>query len=330
MTDLNLVAQNSGQFDTQVDAQHRDAPWYAKRLILGLQLAQQTHINQRATIDTSVVVYDMTDQKQVYSSNVNYIHYGASISKLFVASVLLEDLKAGKTTLGTVLNWSATDRRAGAGQYDLDGSPTSATVREVLFDMLNRSGNTAVRALVNKALGGADAVNQRYAQSYPQLKVTKLQPIAGTSSFLLGYTTAAETDFIVKHLYRQTDSYGVFVKNALATNIFDDYGPRSQVKDKENITVIDKQGQLNDPEGNNRHDVGVIENAKNGHKLRYVLMTTNYEQPAGEVTNKAVSSLQAFGRDMLRFEGDRTSTVQEDAPRLKQENVTTENGRIVY
>jgi beta-lactamase class A len=322
----NLVPSTAQQ-----DAMHQDASWYAKRLILKLQLARQVKENEQEGIDTSVIVYDLTDKRPVYSHNVNYEHYAASISKLFVTSLLLKDLRAGTTTLDTQLSWDASDRRAGAGVYDSGNSPLTGTVRDVLFDMLNRSSNTAVRVIVNKVLGGADAVNVRYQQDYPNLKVTKLQPFPGTSSFLLGYTTPAETDFMVDYLYKQTDSYAAFVKNALATNIFDDYGPRSQVKDKEHITVIDKQGQLNDPEGNNRHDVGVIENAKNGHKLRYVLMTTNYEQPAGPVTNDAAASLQAFGRDLLRFEGDRAPRPQEDmTPRLKAAPQEVQNGRMVY
>lgn len=315
----------------QSQSQHIDASWYAKRLILKLQLAKQVYENEKSGIDTSVIAYDITDNKPVYSHNVNYVHWAASDSKLFVTSLLLEDLRAGKTTLDTQVSWDASDRRAGAGVYDSDSSPLTATVQDVLFDMLNRSGNTAVRIIVNKVLGGADAVNQRYASEYPNLKVTKLEPVAGTSKFLLGYTTASEVDFILNRLYSQNDTYAAFVKHALATNIFDDYGPRSQVKDKENITVIDKQGQLNDPEGNNRHDVGVIENAKNGHKLRYVLMTTNYEQPAGAITDQATASLQAFGRDMLRFEGDRAPRPSDQQNTLKLQSApTVENGRIVY
>ena len=331
MIDAPIDNTNLAQATTQQDAKHQDASWYAKRLILKLQLAQQVRENEKLGIDTSAIVYDLTDNQPVYSHNVNYEHYAASISKLFVTSLLLKDLREGKTTLDTQVSWDASDRRAGAGVYDSDSSPLTGTVRDVLFDMLNHSGNTAVRIIVNKVLGGADAVNARYEQDYPNLKVTKLQPVAGTSGFLLGYTTPAETNFMVDYLYKQDDAYAASVKNALATNIFDDYGPRSQVKDKENITVIDKQGQLNDPEGNNRHDVGVIENAKNGHKLRYVLMTTNYEQPAGTITNSATMSLQAFGRDLLRFEGDRAPRPQEDAmPQLKAAPQEVQNGRMVY
>lgn len=325
-TIINSLERN----DIQAEAQFRDAPWDAKRLVLKLQLMKQIYDNQKKGIDTSVIVYDVTDKKQISSYNTEYVHWAASLSKLFVTSLLLEDLRAGNITLDTVVSWDQSDRRAGAGQYDTDTSPLSATVHDVLFDMLNRSGNTAVRIVVNKMLGGAAAVNTRYESQYPQLEVTRLLPV-DANRFLLGYTTPKEVDFILNKLYSQTDSYASVVKNALATNIFNDYGPRSQVKDKDNITVMDKQGQLNDPEGNNRHDVGVIENAKNGHKLRYVLMTTNFEQPAGEVTDYATTSLQEFGKDMLRFEGDRTPHAsQENTLQLKSLAPEAENGRVIY
>ncbi len=330
MIDINATG---GSPDTQnhlpVESWHESAPWYAKRLILKNQLAKQVRENEKLGIDTSVIAYDLTDQKPVYSYNVDYVHYAASISKLFITSVLLDELRSGNASLDAVVNWSASDRRDGAGVYDSDGSPLSATVREVLFDMLNHSGNTAARIIVNKALGGAAAVNHIYETRYPQLHTTRLQPI-DENRFLLGYTTPAETDFILSRLYGQQDGYAEFVKHTLATNIFDDYGPRSQVKDKDNITVIDKQGQLDDPEGNNRHDVGVIENAQNGHKIRYVLMTTNYEQPAGNATNAAIASLQEFGRDMLRFEGD--GVTQPGANRNLRTHApeSVERGRTIY
>ncbi len=329
--DAPLIASNLEQNDMQAEAQFREAPWDAKRLILKLQLTRQIIENKRKGIDSSVIVYDETDKKQIHSYNTDYVHWAASLSKLFVTQLLLDDLRAGKVTLDTIVSWDASDRRAGAGEFDGASSPTSASIRSVLFDMLNRSGNTAVRVIVNKALGGAAAVNTRYEKDYPELKVTRLQPV-DENRFLLGYTTSREVDFIISKVYKQTDLYAYIVKNALATNIFNDYGPRSQVKDPDSITVIDKQGQLNDPEGNNRHDVGAIENSKNGHTLRYVLMTTNYEQPAGEVTNFATTSLQEFGKDMLRFEGDRTPRPSEETPELKfqQDTSTTEKGRMVY
>ncbi len=315
--------------DMQAEAQFREAPWDAKRLILKLQLTKQLIENQRKGIDTSLIVYDETDKKQIYSHNTDYKHWAASLSKLFVTQLLLEDLRAGKTTLDTVVSWDASDRRAGAGEFDSDTSATSATVRSVLFDMLNRSGNTAVRVIVNKVLGGAAAVNARYEKDYPELKVTRLQPV-DENRFLLGYTTPAEVDFILKKLYVKSDLYSFAVRDALATNIFNDYGPRSQVKDPDTITVIDKQGQLNDPEGNNRHDVGTIENSKNGHVLRYVLMTTNYEQPAGKVTDKATRSLQDFGKDMLRYQGDRMPKPSEQPRTFQQGAPAPENGRVIY
>lgn len=323
-----VTTNTSEQSSEQAWGQHETASWYAKRLILRLQLARQVQRNEKSNIDTSVIAYDLTDNKPIYSHNTDYQHYAASVSKLFITSLLLEDLKAGKTTLATKVTWNATDRRDGAGVYDVVGAPVTATVGDVLFDMLNRSSNTSVRVIVNKVLGGANAVNARYASEYPNLKVTKLQPVSETG-FLLGYTTASETDFILNRLYRQTDQYWAFAKHALATNIFDEYGPRSQVQDSAHITVIDKQGQLNDPEGNNRHDVGVIENSKNGHKIRYVLMTTNYEQPAGSVTDQATASLQAFGTDLLRFEGDKAPRTQENSLKMQSPS-PVENKRTVY
>ena len=182
--DAPLLANNLERNDMQAEAQFREAPWDAKRLILKLQLTRQLVLNSQKEIDTSIIVYDETDKKSIYSFNTGYRHWAASLSKLFVTSLVLDDLRAGKTTLDTPLTWDVSDRRVGAGKYDVDNSPTSGTVRDVLLDMLNQSGNTAVRILVNKVLSGATAVNERYVQEYG-LTVTRLEPILSSQNYIV-------------------------------------------------------------------------------------------------------------------------------------------------
>src|SRR6188768_3552400 len=124
MLNTPAVTTNTSEQNQESGGYHETASWYAKRLVLRLQLAQQVQRNEKSKIDTSVIAYDLTDNKQVYSHNVNYEHYAASVSKLFITSLLLDDLKTGKTTLSTTVKWDASDRRDGAGVYDAVGAPT--------------------------------------------------------------------------------------------------------------------------------------------------------------------------------------------------------------
>lgn len=317
----------------QLVSQHASAPWSVKRLLLAKALNKDATKNEKQTITTSITTYDLTDKKPIYAKNIDTPHYAASTQKIPIVELVLQDLRASKISMDTQLSWSETDRRDGAGNYDVVGAPTTGTVRDVIFDMLNRSSNTAIRVLVNKVLGGANATNQRLA-AYPELKVTRLQPVDDTR-FLVGYTTAKESAAIFKRFYKQTDAHTEFAKQALATNIFDTYGPRSQVRDKDNMVVIDKQGQLNDPEGNNRHDIGVIRNKQTGHEILYTLFTTSPGDSEALIP-PAESSLQTMGRSMLVYNGDIKSTPQ-PTPSPKQQfqmkvdvNVSIEHRRTVY
>lgn len=311
-------------------AHHASAPWPIKRLLLAGALHKTVNANENQNITTSVTAYDLTDNKFIYAKNVDTEHYAASTQKIPIVTLVLQDLRAGKLTMDTQLNWAATDQRAGAGVYDAPGAPTTATVRDVIFDMLNRSGNTAIRVLVNKTLGGAAATNERLA-TYPQLKVTRLQPV-DADRFLVGYTTARESAFVFKEFYKHNDIYTAFAKEALANNIFNDYGPRSQVQNPDKITVIDKQGMLNDPEGNNRHDIGVIKNKKTGHEITYTLFTTSPGDSEALIP-PAEESLQTMGRAMLIYNGDKKGKKDKQQAPEQQRVMSTsavEQGRTVY
>lgn len=312
-------------------AYHASAPWPIKRLLLASALHKTVKSNEDQTISTSVTAYDLTDNRLIYAKNVSEEHYAASTQKIPIVTLVLQDLRAGKITMDTQLSWATTDQRAGAGVYDAPGAPTSATVRDVIFDMLNRSGNTAIRVLVNKTLGGAAATNERLA-TYPQLKVTRLLPV-DADRFLVGYTTARESAIIFNEFYKHKDQYTKFAKNALATNIFNDYGPRSQVQNPDIMTVIDKQGMLNDPEGNNRHDIGVIKNTKTGHEIIYTLFTTS-PGDSEVLIPPAETSLKTMGRAMLVYNGDKQEkkdTQDKQAPEQRKMNTApVEQGRTLY
>jgi beta-lactamase class A len=310
-------------------ALYATAPWSVKRILLAAALNKTAKANDRQTITTSVTAYDLTDHKLIYTHNIDFEHYAASTQKIPIVTLVLQDLRAGKVTMDTILNWSDIDRRDGAGVYDAVGSPTTGTVRDVIFDMLNRSGNTAIRILVNKVLGGAAATNDRLA-AYPQLKVTRLQPV-DADRFLVGYTTARESAFMFNMFYQETDGDTEFAKHALATNIFNDYGPRSQVQDHDKMVVIDKQGMLNDPEGNNRHDIGVIRNTQTHHEILYTLFTTSPGDSGLTLIAPAEESLKTMGRSLLSYEGD---TAAQPLPFMQQKAAATdktiEHGRMHY
>lgn len=275
---------------------------FIKKIILKFLTETSIVRNQWAGVQTTgVVIRDLQDGSDIVSNEVNKPQFAASVNKLPVTMLLLEELRANTVTLDTQLNWSTTDQRAGEGVYDQTGAPTTGKVSDVLFDMLNRSGNTAVRIIVNKVLGGAAAVNDRLSQD-PKLPNTRLQPL-DPDRFYVGNTTPTESLYIMQKLMGTQDQYQEFVKNALVTNIYTDIGVKSQLAGNDFIVLVNKIGLLNDPDGNNRHDVGIIYNTKTHKSYGYSFMTTSPYENA-DATNRAAGSLQEMGSFLLRFSGD--------------------------
>jgi hypothetical protein len=160
-----------------------------------------------------------------------------------------------------------------------------------------------VRALVNGVLGGATAVNNRLA-TVPQIPNTRLQPLDG-NRFFVGNTTSREALWIMQQLLTTNDQYQQFIKHALATNIYTFYGVRSQLEGNDYITLVNKVGILDDPDGDNRHDMGIIYNTRTHKAYAYSFMTTSPDASNPPASFQAEASLDQMGRPTLRFAGDK-------------------------
>jgi hypothetical protein len=152
-------------------------------------------------------------------------------------------------------------------------------------------------------MGGAATVNQRIKDEL-KLEHTYLQPV-DANRFFLGNSTARDALRVIDTLLAKNDTYGAFVRNALATNIYADYGVRSQLAGNEYIVLSNKVGILDDAEGNNRHDVGVIYNTKTKKSYGYSFLNTAPGTPTSAATAQAGVSLADMGDSLLRFAGDK-------------------------
>lgn len=274
-----------------------------KKAWLQTYLARIIRQNEKAGVTTSTYVVDLRSGQSITNHKVNKEHFAASLNKLPIAQLTLRDLQSGKLSYDQVLTWSAEDVRAGAGIYDQEGAPTQATVKDLLYDMLNRSGNTSVRILVNQGAGGADVVNKRFKQELG-LRHTYLQPV-DASRFYLGNTTARESLSSIQSLLQGSDRYTKFIKNAMATNIYSEYGVRSQLAGNNYITLANKVGLLDDPSENNRHDVGIIYNSTTKKSYAYAFLNTTPGEPGSPALVQATGSVAEMGRGILRYSGDK-------------------------
>lgn len=275
---------------------------FVKKIVLGYLVNRTIRANEAQHITTGVEIVDMQSSQSFVTHNIDTPQFAASINKLPVVVLLLEDLRSGRLKFDQKLTWTASDVREGMGTYDQPGAPTSATVKQLMTDLLSRSGNTAVRALVNQGLGGAQPVNDRWAK-IPQLAHTRLQILEG-NKFYLGNSAPHDAFWSMRQLLRTQDVYGKAVKSDLQTNIYGDFGVRSQLAGNDHIVLVNKVGILDDPEGNNKHDVGIIYNTKTQKAFGYAFFTT---APGTSVQAKAQGeqSLKDMGRYLLNFSGDK-------------------------
>jgi beta-lactamase class A len=267
--------------------------------------------NESLGVVTGVSIIDLQTQQSIVSHNLDTEQFAASVNKVPIAELVLRDLRAGTLTLDQQLTWAASDVRGGAGVYDQPGAPLQASVRDLLFDMLNPSGNTAVRVFVNQAMGGAVVVNGRFTNELG-LQHTYLQPL-DSNRFYVGNTTAREAMKNIRALLKGNDQYQKLVKNALATNIYTDFGVRSQLAGNDYIVLANKVGILDDPDGNNRHDVGLIYNTKTHKTYAYAFMDTAFGESYNAPTAQAGISLADMGRGVLRYSGDKQASSQDNA-----------------
>ena len=306
-TSTNIAVNVQTSPDNELSLNNDNLQQAIKEIILRHLIDGSIKQDERLGVITGVQIMDMQNNHLITDHDSSTEQFAASVNKLPVGLLVLRDLRSGKLALNQTMTWVPSDVRAGNGVYDQPGAPTSASLQDVLFDLFNRSGNTAVRILVNYGLDGAAAVNARWAQ-IPQLSHTYLQPL-DANRFYLGNSTPHDSLWTMGELMRTQDKYAKFMKNALAINIYTDFGVRSQLAGNDWITLVNKVGILNDPTGDNRHDVGIIYNQKTHKSYGYSYMTTAPEENP-DATPQAEQSLKDMGRYLLRFAGDKPATTR--------------------
>lgn len=289
--------------------ERQDVEQTIKEIMLKQLILSSVSQNETASVTTGVSVIDLQSHHEIVGHNQNLKHFAASVNKVPIALLLLEDLRAGTLDMDQTVTWQLSDVRGGFGLYDQPGAPMQAPLRDVIYDMLNRSGNTVVKASVNYLLGGAEQVNQRWAAK-PQLANTNLTLLGG-GAFYLGDSTPADSLWALEQINAGQDRDARFMKEAMSTNIFEDFGVRSQLHNTNFVILVNKIGLLDDIEGNNRHDVGIIYNRRTGKSYGYSFFTTSpFDSPTA--TPRADESLQEMGRYVLRFAGDKKRAEQRD------------------
>lgn len=275
-----------------------DTSSWMKQQQLRLALDKEIGKNKQDDITTSVYFVDNTHKQVLYRYQIDKEYYAASVNKLPITLLLLEDLRSGKVSLSDKVKLPASaERLQGGGRYDdADNRTHEITIGQALEDLLKRSGNTVVRILVAE-LGGAKKVNERLTQD-KSLRKTRLIE-RDNDEFWLGNTTARESLYLMNRVVEKQDTYGKLVQKALTENIFDDYGVKAQHKD-EYIVLVNKIGQLSDIDGDVRHDVGVIYNTQTSERYSFAILNAADTETLINDT-QPIDPIQPIGRQLLRY-----------------------------
>jgi beta-lactamase class A len=314
------LATLPSQAQARVDKTPKKDRNAAVNLVLRQGVEQAIELSESKSVVTSVYLQDLKSGAVLVDHDTSAEHFGASIQKVPFAYLALQDLRAGKIKLTDTVSWTADDVRGGAGFYDQPGSPTTAKVQDLLWDMLHRSGNTSARIMVKNVLGGATTVNQRFAAD-PNLAQTYTQLVTPDGSrFYFGYTNTKNALYAFNQIVgTPKDKYQKLVFDAMRTNTWDDMGVRSQIDYQPNLTLVNKIGLLDDPEANNRHDIGIISDKKTKREYLYAVMTSSpYEDT---ITGDA--TLRSIGRSLVQATTEskkQAKTTEDDAKEIRQFN----------
>ena len=127
----------------------------------------------------------------------------ASIIKLFIMQVLLEEIKAGRLSLQEMITMTAEDQVGGTGNLQAAEPGTSYSLEELALEMLIRSDNTATNLIIER-LGGLSAVQAKIqALGYQDTRLQRLMmDQAAIAEGRENFTSAREVGQLLAKLYQ--------------------------------------------------------------------------------------------------------------------------------
>jgi len=228
----------------------------------------------------------------------------ASLNKLAIAGWLDTDPKRLVYNDLHSLSWKPSDRKEGAGHYDKGNSPLSATYPDLLRDMLERSGNTAMFVLGRWNVPDINGWLKR--EGYTK---TRLVP-KGPGHFETGTTSPSEALRLLINLVGKNTQ--VLPTSALLGS------PSYVWTPNQDFRMFTKQGQL-DPDKTRptyvRNEVGYIENVNSPFRVGYAIFTESAIRPLELIS---VLNISRIGAELFRTYGLEPLPVKEQVAALQK------------
>ena len=254
---------------------------------------------EKLGIQVGLYCQDLSSMREVMAHRDREPMFAASLNKLAIAH-----MAASRLDLQACVPLPPRDQRmAGAGAYDLEqahAEVADARVDSLLEDMLQPSGNSAMKALV-EALGGPTSLND-YLQttSFAQrsLQQTYVYELMDEGKFYAGFTTPREVSYMLRDLRDKATADPAYAKVwELAKGHRGNLATLRASASQRGIQIAGKSGQLNGfqlEEGDSphflRHEAAVFERGEQA--MVVAVMTTAPESRLSPIKRWIASTFE--------------------------------------
>ena len=220
----------------------------------------------------------------------------ASIIKLFIMQVLLEENKAGRLSLQEMITMTAEDQVGGTGNLQAAEPGTSYSLEELALEMLIHSDNTATNLIIER-LGGLSAVQAKIQSlGYQDTRLQRLMmDQAAIAEGRENFTSAREVGQLLAKLYQHK------LVGQEQDQIFLDY--LAQQTDRQGLVALLPQGVISyNKTGTNsaqglQHDAALVQLT---NQSAYVLVVLQEGPGDGDL----LKPLQEIGQRVYELMND--------------------------
>ena len=220
----------------------------------------------------------------------------ASIIKLFIMQVLLEEIKAGRLSWQETITMTAEDQVGGTGNLQAAEPGTSYSLEELALEMLIHSDNTATNLIIER-LGGLSAVQAKIQSlGYQDTRLQRLMmDQVAIAEGRENFTSAREVGQLLAKLYQHK------LVRQEQDQIFLDY--LAQQTDRQGLVALLPQGVISyNKTGTNsaqglQHDAAIVQVS---NQSAYVLVVLQEGPGDGDL----LKPLQEIGQQVYELMKD--------------------------
>lgn len=188
------------------------------------------------------IYFEDLNNHYVLSFNENKSYYGASITKLFMASYLIDSAKEGLINLAETITYTNNYKNMASSKLKKHSVGENISISTLLDYSISTSDNAAYAMLANYV--GVDNF-KKYVKNTFNINLTI------NSNNLYSYLNVVDTNILLHHIYdiiNSNDEYSILLKNAMNNTNYNGLN-------FDNVAFLHKYGYYS----NNYHNIGILD-----------------------------------------------------------------------